>query len=236
MNNLDFTNGIEKPSFLLLLVHLGPQYIFTYIYAVHKSIGNRVVDLQLKSLLVCRIVITAATILVTKLVMDKVTVTQMVATVLGCLAVLMVYQNEILGSSIDFPDKVKYSENNTSTDTVTKNRTFLMNQEDRFHCTIDEDDLCNSVKGTFNLEINGTGTNKAYDSHKNRLARCYEETAYYLMIGIGLAIACGLCNTSKYKGIGGFERDATDARSFLRYKFLWVFTSTECGPNNWLVT
>ena len=112
---------------------------------------------------------------------DKVTVTQMVATVLGCLAVVMVYQNEILGSSIDFSDKVKYSENNTSTETVEeKNRTLFANQEDRFHCTIDEDDLCNGIKGTFNSDIN-----KAYGSHKNRLSRCYEETAYYLMIGIG---------------------------------------------------
>ena len=220
MNNLNFTNGIEKPSFSLLLVHLGPPiYIYIHIYASNKSIGKRSVNLQLKGFLVSRIVITAATILVTKLVMkDKGTVTQMVATVLGCLAVVMMYQNEILGSSIDFPDKVKYSENNTSTVTVEeKNRTLFANQEDRFHCTIDEDDLCNSVKGTFNSEINGTDTNKAYDSHKNRLSRCYEETAYYLMIGIGLAIACGLCNTSKYKGVGGFGRGTTDARSFLRY-------------------
>ena len=194
-------------------------YIYLHAYASNKSIGKRSVNRQLKGFLVSRIVITAATILVTKLVMkDKVTITQMVATVLGCIAVVMIYQNEILGSSIDFSDKVKYSENNTSTVTVEeKNRTLFANQEDRFHCTIDEDDLCNSIKGTFNSEINGTDTNKAYDSHKNRLSRCYEETAYYLMIGIGLAIACGLCNTSKYKGIGGFERGATDARSFLSY-------------------
>ena len=80
----------------------------------------------------------------------------------------MVYQNEILGSSIDFSNKVKYSENNTSNETLEeKNRTLFANQEDRFHCTIDEDDLCNSVKGTFNLEINGTDINKAYDSHKD---------------------------------------------------------------------
>ena len=191
-------------------------HIYLHTYASNKSIGKRSVNLQLKGFLVSRIVITAATILVTKLVMkDKVTVTQMVATVLGCIAVVMIYQNEILGSSIDFSDKVKYSENNTSTVTVEeKNRALFVNQEDRFHCTIDEDDLCNSIKGTFNLENNGTGISKAYDSHKNRLSRCYEETAYYLMIGIGLAIACGVCNTSKYKGIGGFGRGAKDAPSF----------------------
>ena len=194
---------MEFRSLLVITCSLRtPPYIFTYIS--HKSIGKRSLDLQLKGFLVSRIVITAASILVTKLVMkDKVTVTQMVATVLGCIAVVMIYQNEILGSSIDFSDKVNYSENNTSTETVEeKNRTLFANQEDRFHCTIDEDDLCNSVKGSFNLESNGTDTSKAYDNHKNRLSRCYEETAYYLMIGIGLAIACGLCNTSKYKTIG----------------------------------
>ena len=99
--------------------------IYLHTYAPYKSIGGRAVDLQLKGFIICRIVITAATILVTKLVMkDKVTVIQVVATVLGCLAVVMIYQNEILGSSIDFPDKVKYSENNTSTETVEEKNTF----------------------------------------------------------------------------------------------------------------
>ena len=187
-------------AFLLLHVHLILHlYLHTYMQPIHL-LASGWLAFNWKVFLFCRIVITAATISVTKLVMkDKVTATQMVATGLGCLAVVMVYQNEIFGSSINSSNKIKYSEKNTLSETVTKNGTLFA----RWHCTVDEDELCNSIKGTFSLEINGTDVNKAHDNHKNSLTRCYEETAYYLMIGIGLAIACGLCNTSKYKGIGG---------------------------------
>ena len=122
--------------------------------------------------------------MVTKLIMkETVTCVQIVATVLGSLAVLFVYQKDIFWTCTAVAKPTHHQARDVLNVTADGNRIFHKLQ---VNCTVKHDTINKST-------IMGDTGNTVHETRRTSTA----QDKFSLMKGIGLAISCGLCNTGK---------------------------------------